>query len=221
MFTDDYYNVKTKNNGKLCSTKNVLVVGAIFAEESYSSLEFLYNNTGMRELELLALDGDLKSFVANSDFKACKLMMGIENGRCKHPCPICTFNGAPSEAERIEGAAFKTYPQRSLDQWSHDIEEASEGIESIQINSVVKAPISQYFANQTSQRLAPPVLHINLGIVNTCLKDLKTISDQDQSIKDFLEEFQRKVQLNHDDYWNGKLRADAMKHRSWNEYLRN
>ena len=65
MFSDEYVDKMILDNKPICSTKNVLIAGAIFCDENYDAFEYLYNKSGFRDLEVLRKVGNLKNFVMN------------------------------------------------------------------------------------------------------------------------------------------------------------
>ena len=170
---------------------------------------YLYFFSGIKVLEDLEESGDLLGLSCCSDFKAIKIFLGIDRGRCKYPCISCYFNGSPNDAEKNDGSFWKNYDDRSIESWAVNIEDMEEGKPGIECMSVIQRPISEFLANRPSERITAPTLHINLGIVNLCVKELNLLSEGDAEIKLFLDDFQRLTQVKHEDYWHGTLNGNA------------
>ena len=164
---------KIEDGKSFASTKNTFIVAGIFYDETYESLEYLYYFAGIKELEDLEVSGELLGLSCCSDFKAIKIFLGIDQGKCKYPCISCYFNGAPNQDEKEAGSFWKQYDLRTNQSWSEDIENMKLGKAGIDCNSIIEKPISAYLAANTIERITAPTLHINLGL---------RLSNMDQTI---------------------------------------
>ena len=118
--------------------------------------------------------------------RALNIFLGLDSGRCKFPCGGCYFIGSPTDQEKEDGSTWKDNELRTKANWEQDIAKFEDGKPGIECHSVVYPPVSSYFTVNLTERVTCPVLHVNLGIVNLCMKELALLAENDTTLTEYL-----------------------------------
>ena len=102
----------------------------------------------------------------------------MTGSNCKFPCPHCYFIGNATKKQHHEHSKWKDYTSRD---WSADIDKFINNSPSC--GGLIQIPVSKFVTQNTEEYIAPPILHINLGVTNCILGELHRKSENDAEIQ--------------------------------------
>lgn len=167
------------------TTDTTFIIGITGAKESHETNVDMYRKCQIDTL----FNSGIHDTVLVFDLSFVNKLLGLSSGNCKFPCIFCQYVGVVSSRENIDQSMV--FPYRSILDWKSCLDKVNSNTSVIGKRnlSVEKSPASWLLIENLVRNwcIAPPPLHIMLGLVNSVFDSVEKLN-VDNSILDWTKE---------------------------------
>ena len=171
------------NVDKPNSKNNTIVLAMAYVKDSYDNLSIIMSDTNLQleNLAKLYWNGKLIKLFVFGDYDFYSKTFGISGARGTHPCLWCKISQKQIQQEQYTRAELRTLDSIKTDCDKWETETNADKKYASHFNNCINRPM----INIELDRVAPPYLHILLGIMKKHHELLEKAADKlDQQIKD-------------------------------------
>ena len=171
LYTEQFLKISSNQGSPVNTTDTTFIIAISYCKESQQSTEVLWKLGGADILLDMFLEKKIHDYVVTTDLSQLAKLCGLKSGNCKYPCPYCSYMGALSKNDK-DVDQFGNFNKRTSFQWI----ECWSKIGSKDFNlSVDHVAVHKQLVLYQKPLLAPPPLHIMLGLVNSIFEAVEKL----------------------------------------------